>query len=202
MHDMGMIAVTQIENGKEKRGFEVHVGGGLGAVPYQAKLFDSFVPPEELLPLAQSISRVFRAPRREKESQPRAHQIPGPGFGHREIQGTGPRRTQGSAGRSAVDRIRRGRRKIRRRLPLRPAGKAPLLGTESFQRWVKTNTRPQKQEGYTVVTIALPLGDITAEPAALIGGHRAPLHEGNDPTDRRAKYRPSLGQPERSPGIA
>jgi len=46
--------------------------------------------------------------------------------------------------------------------PLRPGGKAPLLGTESFQRWVKTNTRPQKQEGYTVVAIALPLGDITS----------------------------------------
>ncbi len=37
-----------------------------------------------------------------------------------------------------------------------------MLGSESFQRWVKTNTRPQKQEGYTVVTIALPLGDITS----------------------------------------
>ena len=46
--------------------------------------------------------------------------------------------------------------------PLRPGGKAPLLGTEAFQRWVKTNTRPQKQEGYTVVTIALPLGDLTS----------------------------------------
>jgi sulfite reductase (ferredoxin) len=28
---------------------------------------------------------------------------------------------------------------------------------------MKTNTRPQKQEGYTVVTIALPLGDITSD---------------------------------------
>src|ERR1700691_4114936 len=59
MHDMGMVAVTQIENGKEKRGFETYVGGGLGAVPYQAKLFDTFVPPEELLPLTQAIARVF-----------------------------------------------------------------------------------------------------------------------------------------------
>ena len=46
--------------------------------------------------------------------------------------------------------------------PLRPGGKAPLLGTESFQRWMKFNTRPQKQDGYVVLTIALPLGDITA----------------------------------------
>src|SRR5271169_48051 len=71
MHDMGMIAVTRIENGKEKRGFETFVGGGLGAVPYQAKLFDPFVPPEELLPLAQAIARVFAA-RGEKKNRHRA----------------------------------------------------------------------------------------------------------------------------------
>src|SRR5438477_9724776 len=59
MHDMGCIAVTRIENGKEKRGFELYVGGGLGAVPQPAKLFDAFVPEDELLPLAQAISRVF-----------------------------------------------------------------------------------------------------------------------------------------------
>src|SRR2546426_2338917 len=52
LHDMGCIAVTRVENGKEKRGFELYVGGGLGAVPQQAKLFDAFVPEEELLPLA------------------------------------------------------------------------------------------------------------------------------------------------------
>src|SRR5499427_8874393 len=59
IHDMGMIAVERNENGESEVGFETYVGGGLGAVPYQAKLFDSFVPPEELLPLAQAISRVF-----------------------------------------------------------------------------------------------------------------------------------------------
>src|ERR1700756_2725195 len=71
MHDMGMIAVERVENGEEKRGFEVYVGGGLGAVPYQAKLFDSFVPVTELLPLAQAISRVY-ARLGEKKNRSRA----------------------------------------------------------------------------------------------------------------------------------
>ena len=48
-----------MENGKEKRGFELYVGGGLGAVPQQAKLFDEFLPEEELLPITQAIARVF-----------------------------------------------------------------------------------------------------------------------------------------------
>ena len=53
MHDLGFIATTRTENGKERRGFAMYVGGGLGAVAYQAKLFDSFVPVEEMLPKAR-----------------------------------------------------------------------------------------------------------------------------------------------------
>src|SRR5216683_783127 len=161
MHDMGMIAVTQIENGKEKRGFEVSVGGGLGAVPYQAKLFDKFVPPEELLPQAQAISRVF-ARLGEKKNRSRARikflvqdlgieKFKELVLEERKILPHDPRWTEFIEDAETF-----------RETPLRPGGKAPLLGSETFQLWVKTNTRTQKQEGYTVVTIALPLGDITS----------------------------------------
>src|SRR2546425_6531195 len=71
LHDLGLIAVKRSENGKEKRGFEMYVARGLGAVPYQAELFDPFVPPEELLPLAQAIARVF-ARHGEKKNRNRA----------------------------------------------------------------------------------------------------------------------------------
>src|SRR5271169_3780782 len=71
MHDLGLVGVTRTENGKEVRGFAVYVGGGLGTVPYQAKLFHPFLPPEELLPLAQSIARVF-ARLGEKKNSSRA----------------------------------------------------------------------------------------------------------------------------------
>ena len=33
----------------------------------------------------------------------------------------------------------------------------------AFDRWVSSNVRPQKQEGYNVVTVKLPLGDISTE---------------------------------------
>jgi sulfite reductase (ferredoxin) len=59
MHDMGLIAETREVDGQTQRGFRLVVGGGLGAVPRQAKLFDEFLPPEELLPIAQAIARVF-----------------------------------------------------------------------------------------------------------------------------------------------
>src|SRR5437762_1880479 len=55
MHDMGGIA--KVVEGK--RGFALYVGGGLGAVPHQAKLMFDFLPEEELLPMARAIGRVF-----------------------------------------------------------------------------------------------------------------------------------------------
>src|SRR5437773_3040206 len=67
MHDLG--AVAQVRDGK--RGFKIFVGGGLGAVPYQAKVLYEFLPEEELLPVSQAISRVF-ARLGEKQNRARA----------------------------------------------------------------------------------------------------------------------------------
>jgi len=161
MHDMGMIAATRVENGKEKRGFEVQVGGGLGAVPYQAKPYDSFVPVEELLPLAQAISLVF-ARLGEKKNRSRARLkflVQDLGIEKFKELVTEERKNLTPDPRW-TDFVQDA--ETFQETPLRPAGKAPLLGTESFQRWVKTNTRAQKQDGYTVATITLPLGDITS----------------------------------------
>jgi len=161
MHDLGLIAAERNENGQRKLGFEMVVGGGLGAVPYQAKLFDSFVPREELLPLAQAIARVFaRLGEKKNRSRARIKFL---------IQDLG------------IEKFRELVLEERKNLPsdprwteylesanefresaLKPAGEPPLLGSTAFQRWLKTNTRPQRQAGYAVVTVALPLGDITA----------------------------------------
>ena len=71
MHDIGAIGLTRVIDGETKRGFEFYVGGGLGAVPHQAKLFDEFISEEELLPLSQAIGRVF-ARLGEKKNRARA----------------------------------------------------------------------------------------------------------------------------------
>jgi sulfite reductase (ferredoxin) len=161
LHDMGMIAATRTENGQVTRGFEVYVGGGLGTVPYQAKLLESFVSPEELLPLAQAIARVY-ARLGEKKNRNRArikflvHDLGIEKFRElvieeRKTLAHDPRWSEFVAGAAEVQET-----------PLKPGGEAPLLGTEAYQRWVAGNTRVQKQPGYVVVTIALPLGDITS----------------------------------------
>ena len=55
MHDLGGIAKTK----DGKNGFEIYVGGGLGAVAHQAKIMYDFLPEEEILPLMHAIGRVF-----------------------------------------------------------------------------------------------------------------------------------------------
>jgi sulfite reductase (ferredoxin) len=163
LHDLGLIAVKRTENGNEKRGLAMYVGGGLGAVPYNAKLFDPFVAPEELLPLAQAIARVF-ARHGEKKNRNRArikflvHDLGIDKF--RELvleeRKTLPFDPRWTAYLEDIEKFQEA--------PLKAGGALPPSASASpaFERWRKTNTRAQKQEGYVVVTIALPLGDITA----------------------------------------
>ncbi len=172
MHDLGLIAARRVnaETGREEIGFEMYVGGGLGAVPYRAKLFDSFVPPEELLPLAQAIARVF-ARHGEKKNRNRARikfLIQDLGIEkfrelvleERKILPFDPRWTE---------YIKEAQVEFAE-TPLKPSGELPSLvaieglnGTsDKFKKWLKFNTRPQRQPGYVTITVALPLGDITA----------------------------------------
>src|SRR5690348_8617199 len=164
LHDLGVIAKKRVNEatGREEVGFEVYVGGGLGAVPYQAKLFESFIPAEELLPLSQAIARVF-ARLGEKKNRSRARLkflVQDLGIEkfrelvleERKILEPDPRWT---------DYIREAEQQFTEE-PLRPAGKLQNTGSEPFQRWLKTNIRPQRQKGYVVATVTLPIGDITA----------------------------------------
>jgi sulfite reductase (ferredoxin) len=161
LHDIGFIATTRVENGVEKRGFVTVVGGGLGAVPYNAKLLDSFVPVEEMLPITQAVSRVF-ARLGEKKNRSRARikflvqdlgieKFKELVMEERKTLPYDPRWT---------DLVKDAEKYHEN--PLKPGGNLPAAHPEGFDRWSRTNLRPQKQDGYTVATVTLPLGDITA----------------------------------------
>ena len=170
-HDLGFIARTRTEDGRTRRGFELYVGGGLGAVPHPAKLFDPFLPEEELLPIAQAICRVF-ARLGEKKTRARA-------------------RLKFLVGKLGIDELRRLVLEEREKLPEDPRwteylnvregdgelATTPLVSLDAeteidapdvppgFDAWKATNVRPQRQEGYAVAVVTLPLGDISAHQA-------------------------------------
>ncbi len=159
IHDLGGIAA--IKDGK--RGFELYVGGGLGAVPHQAKLMIDFCPEEELLPMARAIGRVF-ARLGEKKNRNRA-------------------RLKFVVAKLGIDEFRRLVLEERQSMPddpswrtffdeipsysEKPGEKFVQLTTqkkpEGFERWEQTNVYQQRQAGYSVVTVTCPLGDLSAQ---------------------------------------
>ncbi len=161
MHDIG--AIARIENGV--KGFKVLIGGGLGSLPHQAKLYSEFLPAEEMLPLAQAVSRVF-AKLGEKKNRAKA-------------------RMKFLIAKLGLDEFKRLVEKERGKLPADPrwdlelaaamAGlrDEPLKGpselalpanaSEAMRRWLNVNVRPQKHKGYSTAAVLLPLGDITSE---------------------------------------
>ena len=163
MHDFGAIAVTRETGGDTQRGFEVYVGGGLGAVPHEARLFDPFMAEADVLPTLQAIARVF-ARLGEKRNRARA-------------------RIKFLVAQLGIEEFRRLVQEERRSLArdarwtaylddLSSAAEQPLkdgepLGAEpaasSFAAWSRSNVYRQRQPGYAVVTVSLPLGDITGD---------------------------------------
>ncbi len=159
LHDAGYVA--RMQGGQ--RGFKMVVGGGLGAVPHQAKTLYEFIPVEELLPRTQAVSRVF-ARLGEKKNRNRA-------------------RIKFLVAKLGIDEFRRlvdeefaqlphddrwtaflgdlpvtGSEPVR---PPAPRGNGPL--PEGFEAWLATNVQAQRQDGYAVVTLNLPLGDLTSD---------------------------------------
>jgi sulfite reductase (ferredoxin) len=164
MHDVGYIAKTREVDGEVQRGFEFYVGGGLGAIPHDAKVLTEFVTEEELLPLTQAVCRVF-ARLGEKENRGRARikflvaklgieEFKKLVFEEREQLPHDPRWT------AYIDELPDYDEK-----PLRPPAPLQVNGehTPEFKAWYETNVRPQRQEGYAVATIKLPLGDATGD---------------------------------------
>ncbi len=163
MHDIGAVAAVKEIDGEIKRGFKFFVGGGLGAVPHQAKVLDDFLPAEELLPISQSICRVFTrlGERRNRNKARLKFVIAKYGieefrkmvYEDRETLRHDPEWT------SYLDNL-----DIYNESPLKsPTQLNGASKPDGFEEWYQSNIRLQKQPGYAFVTITLPLGDITAD---------------------------------------
>ncbi len=162
MHDLGLLGVIKNIDGVPTRGFTFYVGGGLGAVPHEAKVLSEFVTEDEILPLSQAMARVF-ARLGEKHNRNRA-------------------RIKFLVAKLGIEEFRRLVFEEREGLPhddrwtayldtLPHYGEKPLkapsflngeVRPEGFDIWYATNVLAQRQEGYCVATVHLPLGDLTS----------------------------------------
>jgi sulfite reductase (ferredoxin) len=163
LHDFGGIAKTRVgADGKTQRGFALYVGGGLGAVPHQAKLYEDFVAEEDILPLARAMGRVF-ARLGEKKNRNRA-------------------RLKFLVQKLGIEKFREIVQEELRTMPADPSWReyfdeipkyeekpawtgVQLNGARrppGFEAWASTNIYAQRQSGYVVATVTCPLGDLSS----------------------------------------
>jgi sulfite reductase (ferredoxin) len=166
IHDLGFRARVKEIDGELKRGFQVYVGGGLGASPSLGHLWTEFLPVEEMIAFSASVIRIFdrfgeRKVRmkarmkflirklgidefREKVEEERAKLKVDPRWNDflNEIDETPPKRNPN--------------------IPLASEG---VEADSSYKEWKDSCVLPHEHEGYCMVNIGIHNGDITSDTA-------------------------------------
>jgi sulfite reductase beta subunit-like hemoprotein len=177
IHDIGLWAVTRIENGEPHRGFRVYLGGGLGAGPQLAHLYTDFLPVEDLFNLAAATMRLFdrygeRKARMKARMKFLIQTLGWEAFRaalaeERERVGPIPldeylQETDWSAGIPA--RIERAARKNTLQVL------DPRTSDPDFQSWVRDSVIEHQVAGFRGVHVRIKLGDLTADRARNLAG--------------------------------
>lgn len=162
MHDLGLVAEVKKEGGKELKGFKVFVGGGLGAVPHEAKVLYDFLPVQDLLPVSQAVCRIFSRLGEKKNRALARIKFLVAKLGIEEFK-------------NLVAKELKTMRPDPKWLELienlehtddRPRNEGqplPKTNDPDFESWRSSNTSPQLQENYVSVTIKVPLGDLSPD---------------------------------------
>jgi len=165
IHDVGLIPkVITTADGKEQRGFQVLVAGGLGAQPMASQQLYEFLEEEYVIPLIEAVIRIFdRYGERTKRHKARMkYLLADIGIEEflRRIEAEWP------ALKTKYFKV-----PDTAEAASRPSESTTDIGTllesagETFAKWLKTNVFEQKQKGWYGVKIRLKLGDMHSDTA-------------------------------------
>lgn len=159
LHDVGLTAVVR----DGRRGFRALVGGGLGAVPHEARLLTDFLPEEDVLRTVIAMLRLF-AVHGEKKRRARARMkflVAGWGI-ERFTEAVWAERERVPVTDAWLADIQD--TETWTDVPLHPAGGAlPEAADPVLGRWLRTNTYTQRQAGYVTVKVRVPRGDLVPD---------------------------------------
>lgn len=165
-HDLGFHGRVRVENGVERRGFRVHVGGGMGSGPHIAPIYSEFLPVEELFNFTVAVIRIFdRYGERKQRMKARMKFL---------VQSMGWEKF-----RAAVDAERAvigplpPVEQFLEEPPVPELGEVaqalnvlnPLTADADYQQWAQDSVIPHRLENYRGVHVRTKLGDITADRA-------------------------------------
>lgn len=164
IQDIGARTVLRSTAGKEERGFQLYVGGGLGPTPRLAELLEEFTPADRLLPTVAAIVRVFdRLGNRDDRHKARMKFL-------LNKLGIEQFRLLVFQERTGLESTMAGQfppliiwkeAPPHRASPV-SAGPPIELDDPAYRRWRTTNVLKQKQAGYMMVHVRLELGDVTS----------------------------------------
>jgi len=166
IHDLGFRARVKEIDGELKRGFQVYVGGGLGASPSLGHLWTEFMPVEEMIPLSASVIRIFDR------------------FGERKVRMKA--RMKFLIRKLGMDEFRKKVEEERASLKVDPSWNDYLNNIDEtppetnpnipsapegvsedplYQAWKDSCVLPHEYEGFNMVNISVHNGDITSDTA-------------------------------------
>ncbi len=172
INDVGLRAVVREENGVQRRGFHMVVGGGLGPLPNEAQLLDEFVPEDRLVSRIEAVIRVFnKHGNRQNRNKARLKFV---------VRERGFEWVREQIEKEYAGILAHGGIATPELVPEgfgayeshpQPLGQGALLpvvntsasGDEDFDRWRSTNVRKQRQAGYAVVTVRVEQGNFTSD---------------------------------------
>jgi len=160
--DIGLVPAVKEINGQQIKGFKIYLGGGLGPASFIAELLEDFTPMENVLPSCMATVRLYdRIGNRENMARNRMRYL---------VHEMGWQKFQKLVlkERTIVNATKSTSVKLEVVDEETPSEAASIVSYESnanpqgFQRWLHTNTVPQKQRGYVMAFITLQSGDITS----------------------------------------
>ena len=188
IHDLGWLARVEKVDGQTRRGFRVTVGGGTANLCRAGSVLYDFLPAEDVLNVAEAVLRVFhRMGDREHRNRNRMkfllkelgwdkwrQEFEAAFAGFRAEGGAqlpfDPERPPSEDApeweRPAPPSVAAARARAMEAATRGPGilpvfrGFLPAMNGD-FSHWQRTNVRPQKQAGYVIATVTVPLGDLT-----------------------------------------
>jgi sulfite reductase (ferredoxin) len=163
IHDVGFI--PRIKDGK--RGFEMRVGGGTSIMPRIAPTLYQFVGADdgEYLRVTEAVMRIFDRQEWLRENRARARiKVFVDKYGIDELRRQVEEELQGDWVAERDFTLEPFDHDEESNAPAPPLGSGSPNGDSSdFDRFVATNTRPQRQEGFSTVQVKVPRGDLGPE---------------------------------------
>lgn len=168
IHDLGFRARVKEIDGELRRGFQLYVGGGLGASPSLGYLWSDFIPAEEMLPLSASIIRIFDRYGERKVRMKARMKFLVRKLGFEEFR----KRVEEERAQMKVDPLwndylktideHENAPEVSTEIPPAPEG---IDCDPGYIKWKESCVVPHREDGYRMVHVRIKLGDIESERA-------------------------------------